>query len=336
MTRLAATLPQSDAPAPARAPAKPWYLANVTYDLVFFILSPWLALGAALLLYRFVCGPIISQAHIVLVFFRSHANATVFRRHPWRFTLVPALLFLSLNLSFTMLILARVLAQFWDIYHSSLQTFGIGRLYDRQAGNDPKVGRALDIGLAHLIYIGPVLSGVNLIPTLAYFSDFHRVGWEGPASLAWRGLLYARTLRYAITIGGALYLAVYLAYFARLSRRGYRVAWPKIALYVSTAIVSVIAWGYFPNDVCLLTVNFFHAWQYFGIVWWAEGRSLQSKMRASKWATLLVVVGFSLGYGVFSRNLTGTSNITASIVLTCSLMHFWWDGFIWSVRKQHI
>jgi hypothetical protein len=47
-----------------------------------------------------------------------------------------------------------VLATFWDVYHSALQTFGFARIYDRKAGNDPMVGRRLDWHLNQLLYAG--------------------------------------------------------------------------------------------------------------------------------------------------------------------------------------
>ena len=43
-----------------------------------------------------------------------------------------------------------VLATFWDVYHSALQTFGFARIYDRKLGNDPTVGRRLDFLMQEL------------------------------------------------------------------------------------------------------------------------------------------------------------------------------------------
>lgn len=359
MAEAAASL---SSPAAVRVAPRRVYIAGPAYDLVFFLLAPWLALGVAFSLFRMtvvegfvqgqlrsdftlmlavVFGPVLTQAHIFLVFFRSHLNAQVFRRHTSRFTLVPAALIIGIMTSMTTLITARVLAQLWDIYHSSLQTFGLGRIYDRQAGNDPAVGRWLDIVLAHVVYVGPWLAGVNLIHTLVYFFEFGQVGWPKMAAIPLVVLPFSALIKtwvIRLTLG---FLAFYLLYYGRLFRKGYRISWPKIVLYANTAVASVAAWGYFPDEVCILTINFFHAWQYFGIVWWTERGNIQTRLHLSRvrwgaWLALVIMVGVSAGYGFTSHQWGSGSRLLMSLILTCSLMHFWWDGFIWSVRKHHV
>ena len=49
---------------------------------------------------------------------------------------------------------------------------------------------------------------------------------------------------------------------------------------------------------------------------------------------LFLIVAF--GYGLFSEVSSEQTRITADIVIVVSLMHFWYDGFIWSVRKKQI
>lgn len=93
------------------------------------------------------------MAHLVIVFFRSHANAEVRSLHPVRFWIVPPALLLLLVISGPARAAAAALAVWWDVYHSSLQTFGLGRIFDRKAGNDPEAGRSLDLILNLLLRI---------------------------------------------------------------------------------------------------------------------------------------------------------------------------------------
>ncbi|MEY3015464.1 MAG: hypothetical protein RIT45_4199 [Pseudomonadota bacterium] len=102
------------ADAPPKAPSG--YIVGPAYDLTLLVLSPVLAMAAGLMLFRSplaelpidggTWNPRFSQpfalffiavfthAHLVLVFFRSHANQKIFPLHPIRFRIVPiALLF---------------------------------------------------------------------------------------------------------------------------------------------------------------------------------------------------------------------------------------------------
>ena len=101
------------------------------------------------------------QAHLFLVYFRSHANQNIFQLYPFRFTVVPLLVFAAGSLSSVMLGILGVVAVWWDVYHSSLQTFGFGRIYDSKRKNNATVGRSLDYWMNLFVYLGPVLAGVH-------------------------------------------------------------------------------------------------------------------------------------------------------------------------------
>ena len=63
------------------------------------------------------------NAHLFLVFFRSHANQNIFRLYPMRFIAVPVGLFSLGCASPAVLGIMGQVAVWWDVYHSSLQTF---------------------------------------------------------------------------------------------------------------------------------------------------------------------------------------------------------------------
>ena len=153
------------------------YIVGPSFDWVFFLAPPTLALAVGILISGtsfadsefeiwghetswsgFLIG-ILIHAHVVIVFFRSHGNPGIFKQYPGRFLAVPILLYLAMYFSEWALISVAVLATFWDVYHSGMQTFGFGRIYDARAGNSPTQARTLDLILNQLLYAGPIVGG---------------------------------------------------------------------------------------------------------------------------------------------------------------------------------
>ena len=162
------------------------YIVGPLYDGLFFIFAPLLAVLFAIAVatgwlpqpmaghtgiesdkrfWAFVVYAVFTEGHLVLAFFRSHLNARVFRQYPLRFTLIPALVFFAGAVSAWALIVMAVVAVWWDVYHSSMQTFGFARIYDAKVGNDATAGRRLDFWLNLVIYVGPILAGPRSWPT---------------------------------------------------------------------------------------------------------------------------------------------------------------------------
>lgn len=272
------------------------------------------------------------MAHLVIVFFRSHANAEIRARHPLRFWAAPPALLAVLLLSGPARAAAAALAVWWDVYHSSAQTFGIGRLFDAKAGNDPDAGRTLDRILSVLLYVGPILCGSML---LFHASPLHDLG-----AGAWaRALAFHQPRVRMIVIGsGLLFLVLYFEAYALLAERGYRPPREKVALHLGTAAVSVWAWGFNPLGMALFVMNFFHAWQYFALVWRFERDNIASVLRApsgapGRAAAFAGLIGLGFLYGSVFGVLGELSAKALSVTLVVALLHFWYDGFIWPVRR---
>jgi hypothetical protein len=352
-----ASPPAAKAP-PARAGGSSW-IAGPVYDVLLFLLPPLLALAAGGLLAgtsfqedpfvlwnQRVSGTllvlgILVHAHLFAVVFRSHANPAIFRRHPLRFALVPVLLFAGIVSSTWVLVLASVLATFWDVYHSGAQTFGFARIYDRKRGNDAEAGRRLDFWLNQLLYAGPILAGVTMLDHFDDFGRFERVGSAFLTSVPAHMEGHQRTLTFAVLGLGAAFLCFYVISYARLARRGYRVSWQKVYLLASTGVVSVYAWGFNPWGQAFVIMNLFHAVQYLGIVWWAEKGTLKRLFRVQGHplggaVALGLFLALVTAYGVFAQSVDGGVEWVWAITLVVSLMHFWYDGFVWSVRREQV
>lgn len=337
------------------------YIAGPFYDWFFFILSPlWsLLLGIALSftsLAHFkidvdyeptrrillnVLLSILIHAHLVAVFLRSHANSSIFRLYPTRFIAIPILLYLSMMVSEEALITITVLIVFWDVYHSSLQTFGIARIYDRNEGNDPSAGRALDIGLNLLMYIGPIIGGATMLDHFQKFELFEDIGWLFFSKIPVFLETWQRYFTYGMLGFGTLFLAYYAWAYRALSKKGYKISLPKVVLLAGTGFCSIYTWGLNSFGQAFLIMNTFHAVQYLALVWHQEGRRLQFSIKQFGFpavAALLLPLlsALLLGYGYFAELVPESSRALWCIPQTVSILHFWYDGFVWSVRKKQI
>lgn len=335
------------------------YIVHPWYDWTFFIGSPVLAL----LIGMGLSGSPLSQdrisilghrgsfsnvfigtfimAHLVIVFFRSHGNGAIFRRYPMRFSVVPVFLCVAMLMSNWVLVAVSVLATWWDVYHSSLQTFGLGRIYDAKAGNGPQIGRRLDILLNLYLYAGPILAGATLMDHVNDFQEFSEVGSVFFTSIPAYVESHRRYLTWAVCLTAVPFLMWYVWSYVRYHREGYRVSFQKAALLASTAWCSVYTWGFNTFGEAFFIMNFFHAFQYFAIVWWSENKNIVRLFGLHRLSygkplalVLFLVLGFS--YGLWAEVSSAENHVAMSVILTVAIMHFWYDGFIWSVRKKEI
>ena len=342
---------------PQAGAKKHTYIAGPVYDIVFFICAPLiaLALGVAISgtpfterkldvlgkhssLASILIGTFI-MAHLVVVIFRSHFNRQIFRQFPIRFTVVPVALFAAMTWSTWVAVCVSVLATWWDVYHSSLQTFGLGRIYDMKCGNSALVGRRLDKWLNLLLYVGPILAGATLMDHVDDFREFEDVGSAFFTAIP--GLVASNRayLTWGVLAVGIPFLIYYVASYWRLHRQGYHVSVQKVALLVSTGLCSIYTWGFNSFGEAFFIMNFFHALQYFAIVWWMEKKNLVAALgiQSSAWGkplALAMLLLFGFGYGFWAEMSDETNTAAVNLIMVIAIMHFWYDGFIWSVRAK--
>lgn len=336
------------------------YIAGPIYDAVMFIGAPAIALaigvaisGTALADEDIVlwgrAGTATSifigsfvMAHLVLVFVRSHLNPRIFAQHRVRFVAAPLMVLVALCVSDWAMAIAIVLVVWWDVVHSSLQTFGLGRIYDARLGNPPEVGRRLDLGLNLWLYMGPILAGATLLDHLAPLSVFEEVHAAVFREVPVQAEAHHGAIARAIVAGGAAYLIAYVIGYVRLARLGYRVSPQKVALLTLTGACSIFTWGFNSFGEAFFIMNFFHAWQYFGLVWWSERGNLRRRLglERARWggaAALTLLLLATGAYGLWAELVDGREQrVALSVTLVVSLMHFWYDGFVWSVRRREV
>ena len=335
------------------------YIVGPRYDWAFFLLPPTvaLALGIAISGTAFSGAPIdilgqettaaglmigaIIHAHLVAVFFRSHGNPAIFRRFPLRFVLVPLVVWWAISSSAWAAAAATVVATFWDVWHSGLQTFGLARIYERNHGNPPHLARRLDLWLNHLLYAGPMLAGATMLDHFRHFDAFESVGatWFTAVPAFMEG--NQRYVTWAVLAIGTGFVGYYLFAHWRMHRQGHRFSRQKVFLLATTGLCSIYTWGFNSWGEAFFIMNLFHAVQYLALVWATEHPRIVGWLRLARAPfgvplAALVFLGGVFAYGVWAELLDSDVNSLWAITIAVSLMHFWYDGFIWSVARKQI
>lgn len=305
----------------------------ISGDILFNPRTPeWLGYAAMLL----------TQAHILLIFLRSHGNQDVFRRFPVRFKVIPFLLIFSMWVSPTFFGVMGFVALYWDEWHSIMQTFGFGRIYDAKLGNDPLIGRKLDMGMAfvtgllpHVILLLSVPESLQ-VKALITSLDLREVTARNYGS-------YIMAMRWPLITFGVVYLVYYFQQYRKLIRSGYRYSKAKFALFASTGVSAVIMACFYTIADSRYFGNFYHAIQYFFIIYISEGAlisksfKLKEENRIGKVLIyIFVFLALAFMFAYIKIKTVDKFTLLASLWLSTSLLHFWYDGFIWSVRKKEI
>lgn len=343
-----------DSPDSPDSPARGGYIVGFAYDWAFFLLPPLLslALGIAISGTDFADAPVrvgaaydslagffvgtLIHAHLVAVVFRSHGNPALFRAYPLRFTLVPLLVWAAIVASPWVAVAATVVSTFWDVWHSGAQTFGFARIYDRNHGAPPDAGRRLDFWLNQLLYAGPILAGATLLDHTESLEDFRDLGDTFLSAIPAYVQGRQRYLAIAVITGGTLFVVYYLYAYFRLWRRGYRPCFEKVFLLASTGFCSIYTWGFNSWGEAFFIMNLFHGVQYLALVWAAEGDRIARRLRLPRRAALVAYLGLVFAYGFGVEILDPSYTALWAVTIVVSLMHFWYDAFIWSVRKRQI
>ena len=334
------------------------YIISRTYDWWFFLAPPMLSLALGILISgsplftdeRFVIGSeddtlvgffigTVIHAHLVAVFFRSHANPGIRKLYPIRFFVVPVVLWAAIVISPWIAVASTVVATFWDVWHSGAQTFGFARIYERNAGTPPELGRRLDFWLQQLLYAGPILAGATLMDHVDSFSSFEKIGDALFSSVPAQVEGYKQYLTYGVLAVGSALIAAYVIIYWRLAKRGdWKPPWLKLWLVGSTGFVSIYTWGFNSWGQAFLIMNLFHGVQYLALVWAMEQKRISGLMRLGNRPSLALAIylGLVVAYG-FGVQLLDTDLTTLwAITMVVSLMHFWYDAFVWSVRRAQV
>ena len=284
----------------------------------------------------------ITFAHLLPVFVRSHMNRKILASYRWRLLVVPPVLIATITIWPPALIVAGVIAAFWDVYHTAQQNFGLGRIYDARAGVASEATRRADRLISHVLYLGPIMAGASLFDHLDELKSLDGVGgWRLLAGTPDSVRPWTVALRWIVVAVMVVAVVLYVRHNLTLARRGVRSSPHKVALMVISAVIQIAAWGLSSPIVAFMVVNLYHAVQYFALVWHIEGRTVagQVGLRSRRVAVpfgLLAVFAVPAVFGLLESGWVTYPTFVGALFLSVSLLHFWMDGFIWSVRTNSV
>jgi hypothetical protein len=342
-------------------PANRLWILDPWRDLLLFVLPPiWILPLMALIkvrvdvqtlgLWVLALGGL---GHHLPGWIRAYSDPGLRREHPLRLTLGPAVI-LGTCVAFAFMDLGAMTFIYgaWSTWHGATQTHGFHRIYDAKAGAVSPLAARLDFALCLAWFGAAVLhSPGKLVALLGHY--YHAGGPLLPVEAL-------ASLRWAWDAGTAL---VTLG-FAVHTWRQYRVRAPRNPVKLLAMASSIgFWWG------CLTLVDemlygvllweIFHDVQYNALIWvqgrkrveegLAEGRLERLLFRPGA-GRILLYAGLTFLYGAAGLFLhydlahvadphtarESFSTLLSRVAVVSALIHFYFDGFIWRVRKERL
>ncbi len=268
------------------------------------------------------------------------------------------------NLLFIMMILTV-----WDPWHFLMQHFGFMRIYDRHNQAPRRLAWWMDYGISATWFIYIMIAAADWFCDLLYNLHIR----HGVTLLKWFDAgVYSGVL--TIGFAAAVTMScVYAGYLLWCFLRGYYVSFAKLLMLVIMFGVMFVTYvpnglmaSRFPGwtfAVGFATIGMVHVSQYLAIVW-KYNRSLaknpqRSRAGVFRWSfakggiiIALIYTAICLFYGLcltegspiyagFNRFWDRNSlpmhwvwGVLLSLNFTSTLMHYYYDGFIWKVRHK--
>lgn len=307
---------------------------------------------------------VFTVAHHLPTFIRIYGDVELFRRFKWSFVLGPVvpLLFSAVVLGYInyknypveYFLYLYIMLVLWDPWHFLRQHYGFMRIYDRHNQAPRRIAARMDLMLCATWFVFIMLaSGAWLADLLRDLQSSVNLNLlsaipEGSAALLT-----------SLARGAAVLATVaYCAYLFWCRQRGYFISLAKLALFVVTFGVMYLvytpnAWilGVAPDwtfKVGFAAVGIVHMTQYLAIVW-RYNRTLArqpGRTRAGWFQRLharggwIVGAGYvlvCLAYGDFITTERANRWLMSALLaagFTSTLMHYYFDGFIWKLRHQ--
>jgi hypothetical protein len=248
----------------------------------------------------------------------------------------------------------HIMLALWDPWHFLRQHYGFMRIYDRQNAAPARLSARMDLWLCLTWFAFILLASGDWLPGVLEDLERH----------AHFGVLLAIPIGFLPHVTGLMYdlaiamTVVYAGYVGWCWRRGYFISGAKLALFTITFAVMYVA--YTPNawilgiapewtfKVGFAVLGIVHMTQYLAIVW-RYNRSLATRPGRARagvfrsfhargtWLTAAVYVAVCLAYGSTITTVhEGRWLMSALLAIgfTSTLMHYYFDGFIWKVRHS--
>src|SRR5437667_379805 len=342
--------PQTVPVAPVSASRPKLWILDSWRDLILYVGTPLLLVPVFALaqarwspqdIYLFVAA-FGAMGHHLPGMIRAYGDRALFERFKWRFVLAPLFL-LAVCTAFFWWDLKGILLVvfFWGVWHGLMQTYGFCRIYDAKTGTFDTLTRRLDFAMCVIWFATAVaLSPYRLSDTL---DTYYMCGGPFiPPSVVQLG--QGLILLLAVAVSG-----LFVAHFCRLWIIGKRPNPVKVALLIT----SIAFWWYCNNLVANILVGIalfevFHDVQYLSLVWIYNRNRVEKDSNIGGFMRFVfrrsgsligLYVGLVFAYGSVSYfnahvGMETVKRILTGVVTASTLLHFYYDGFIWKVRER--
>jgi len=342
--------PQTVPAAPATAPRKNLWILDSWRDLILYVGTPLLLVPAFALaqarwspqdIYLFVAA-FGAMGHHLPGMIRAYGDRALFERFKWRFIFAPLFL-LAVCTAFFWWDLKGILliVFFWGVWHGLMQTYGFCRIYDAKTGTFDTLTRRLDFAMCVIWFATAVaLSPYRLSDTL---DTYYMCGGPFiPPTVVHYGQQFILFVAIAVSV-------LFLVHFLRMWIIGHRPNPVKVGLLIT----SITFWWYCNNLVANILVGIalfevFHDVQYLSLVWIYNRNRVEKDSNIGGFMRFVfrrsgsligLYVGLVLAYGSVSYinahiGMDTVKRILTGVVTASTLLHFYYDGFIWKVRER--
>ncbi len=320
-------------------------------DLVFFVATPLLCLVPMMALREvfdsqailFFIMSFFAMGHHLPGFMRAYGDPDLFHTFKEKFLVAPIVVLLVVALAqFNTLHGLFLMVLLWEVWHLFMQHYGIMRIYDGKNKIFAKWNARWD----WLLTMSAFVTVVVYSPEYFYRILDHNQNVGLPIFPVELMLVLKELLLYAT-------LAIVGGYLGNLLWRiftGQKVSVPKVAVMATTLFLIYFGWIYI-GDLVIGYAAFaaFHDIQYFAIVWVYNNNLVKRQEKVSRLLrafftsrSLPVLAGYvliSFVYGTVNYSLNWFDRATwikaiEILVITSTLLHYYFDGFIWKMRDK--
>ena len=336
--------------APSATGPSRWILGP-SQDLLLFVATPILILPAIFVAQtglesediRWLVMGFGAMGHHLPGMMRAYGDRALFHRFRTRFIVSPIIL-VGLCVGFALLgSQSMVLVAYgWGIWHGWMQTYGFLRIYDAKVGAVERRSARLDFAMCAAWFLGALVFSDSRIHYIQQMTFGFGLPAVQPATLA--------ALRW---ITGAVLGLVTITYLVNQATR--RRAGQPISPVKNLLLVTSVVWWWYANvtvtDILIGLILFevFHDVQYLAIVWVFNRNRVDKDPQVGSftrfvfrrsWGLIGIYLGMVFAYGGLGpaaeqviTSETGTA-LAVGLVTASTLLHFYFDGFIWKVREN--
>lgn len=327
------------------------WIISPAADLVFFVGTPLLCLVPMMALREVLDSQVIlffimsffAMGHHLPGFMRAYGDPELFQTFKEKFLVAPVIvLFVVALAQFNTLHGLFLMVLLWEIWHLFMQHYGIMRIYDGKNKIFAKWNARWD----WLLTMSAFVTVVVYSPEYFYRILDHNQSVGLPFLSADQLLFIKELLFYAtVTIAGC-----YVGNLLWRLTTGQKVSAPKVAVMATTIFLIYFGWIYIQD----LTIGYaafaaFHDIQYFAIVWVYNNNLVKRQSNTSRLLrafftsrSLPILIGYVLIcfiYGTVNYSLNWFDRATwvkaiEVVVITSTLLHYYFDGFIWKMRDK--